>query len=468
MTTLLFFDDWCLESHQNIERRMGKPQWVENANFVDPGIGHEPSTLLRSCYYPTVFWDEGMGCWRAFYTIWAKALGGIGTLATAESDDGIHWQVPDLSERFPDKERIVKNEVFTAGRGCEPGTVYRDKDETDPERRYKLLYLPGSSDEYVARRGVHMVAVSADGYRWKPVDGAQWGNWLSDCPNGTYFNQHRGSYVTVCRPKWGDRRISLIETRDWQHWTSPEVVVHPDPLDQPVIQYYGMPVIPYEGMYLGLLWLQHCDLQEIVGDKRRGPIDCQLTYSYDGWRFNRTFREAFVPLNEPGLFGCGSVYPGSICVDKDNVVRIYSNGWKTEHHLYRDERNDETGLMLHTLRLDGFMYLETTTSTGSVMTRLLSFKEPGLKINIQVPAGDACVQISDCYGKPLEGLSFDDCIPFTGDDLFWEPQWKSGKSLKDILHQQVRVEVRMYRGKLFAIRGGFELLDLMTRMRGIY
>ena len=128
---------------------------------------------------------------------------------------------------------------------------------------------------------------------------------------------------------------------------------------------------------------------------------------------------------------CGSVYPSNMCVDKDNVIRIYSNSWKTEHHLYRDDRNLESGLMLHTLRLDGFMYLESTTSIGSIMTRCLRFIEPELKINIQVPSGDACVQISDYDGVPIEGLSFDDCIPFTGDDLFWEPKWKSGKSLKE-------------------------------------
>ena len=216
-----------------------------------------------------------------------------------------------------------------------------------------------------------------------------------------------------------------------------------------------MPVVPYEGMYIGLLWMVHSDPQEVRGDKRRGPVDCQLAYSYNGWNFNRTFREPFIPLNEPGLPGCGSIYPSDICIDKDNVIRIYSNHWKTEHHCYRDLRNDETGLMMHTLRLDGFMYLESRTSVGSIMTRCLRLDKPELKINIQVPAGDASVQISDMDGVPLEGLTFDDCVPFTGDDLFWEPKWKSGKSIKDVLNKPIRIEVRMYRGRLYAIRAGF-------------
>ena len=113
MATLLFFDDWCLESHQNIERKMGKPQWVKEGDFFDPGMSFDQD-LFRSFYYPSVFYDENLGRWRAFYSIWAKALNGMATLATAESDDGIHWYIPDLNERFPDKNRMVKNEVFTA------------------------------------------------------------------------------------------------------------------------------------------------------------------------------------------------------------------------------------------------------------------------------------------------------------------------------------------------------------------
>jgi hypothetical protein len=119
--------------------------------------------------------------------------------------------------------------------------------------------------------------------------------------------------------------------------------------------------------------------------------------------------------------------------------------------------------MLHTLRLDGFMYLETIANLGRVITRLLLFQEPELRINVQAPVGDVSVQISDEAGNALEGLTFEDCIPFRGDSLFWEPQWKSAKSLRDVLGRPVRVDIQMYRGRLYAIRGGFQIADLKTR-----
>ena len=75
MTTLLFFDDWCLETHQNVERKMGKPQWVEEANFVDPGLNLDPSKF-RACYYPSVFWDAEFGRWRAVLQCMDKGTGG--------------------------------------------------------------------------------------------------------------------------------------------------------------------------------------------------------------------------------------------------------------------------------------------------------------------------------------------------------------------------------------------------------
>ena len=64
--------------------------------------------------------------------------------------------------------------------------------------------------------------------------------------------------MLTTRPEGGDRRISVSETRDWESFTTPELALQCDPLDAPLTQIYGMPVIPYEGTYIGLVWLFHC------------------------------------------------------------------------------------------------------------------------------------------------------------------------------------------------------------------
>ena len=60
MTTLLFFDDLRLNRRDNLERRIGRPQLLEDAVYRDPA--HE-----TPWGYPTVFFDVATGIWRMMY-----------------------------------------------------------------------------------------------------------------------------------------------------------------------------------------------------------------------------------------------------------------------------------------------------------------------------------------------------------------------------------------------------------------
>jgi len=55
-----------------------------------------------------------------------------------------------------------------------------------------------------------------------------------------------------------------------------------------------MPILQYEQLFVGLLWVYHTD-PKVDGTNKYllGKIDCQLAYSYDGWHFQRTVREPF-------------------------------------------------------------------------------------------------------------------------------------------------------------------------------
>lgn len=73
--------------------------------------------------------------------------------------------------------------------------------------------------------------------------------------------------------------IVRIDTEDFKPYYGPENALSPDPLDPPLVQFYGVPTFPYEGMFIGLLWLMYGDSFEVGLLKRNGPIDSQLTYS---------------------------------------------------------------------------------------------------------------------------------------------------------------------------------------------
>jgi hypothetical protein len=144
-------------------------------------------------------------------------------------------------------------------------------------------------------------------------------------------------------------------------------------------------------------------------------------------------------------------------VDKENNIRVYSGGSKAEH--FQNQNLSDAALMLHKLRLDGFMYLESISRTANLRTKWLRITGDELKINVNCPYGSARAQIIDEKGKPIQGFTFDDCLPFTGNQLFWKPQWEGG-NLSNVIDGRKRrqIDIEVVSGQIFAIRGDFEML----------
>jgi len=81
-------------------------------------------------------------------------------------------------------------------------------------------------------------------------------------------------HVLTARPALNDRRIAIYETRDWRTFSPPELALQADALDTPHAEIYGMPVIPYEHMFVGLLWVYHTDPTVNAENKfRMGKVD---------------------------------------------------------------------------------------------------------------------------------------------------------------------------------------------------
>ena len=61
----------------------------------------------------------------------------------------------------------------------------------------------------------------------------------------------------------------------------------------------------------------------------------------------------------------------------------------------------------------------------------------------------------DDLGEPLEGFTYDDCAPFTGDDVAWRPVWRDGRTPGAVGRRFIRIGVRLLNARLYAIRGDF-------------
>ena len=112
---LLFFDDQYLDRRDNLDRRLGQPVPVPEGTWRDPDL--DPSWG-----YPSVFADPASGLWRCLYQAqlprsFVPEGGRLRHLALAvESEDGVRWRAPDLTQAVPMEGRVRPHQVLPLGR----------------------------------------------------------------------------------------------------------------------------------------------------------------------------------------------------------------------------------------------------------------------------------------------------------------------------------------------------------------
>ena len=99
------------------------------------------------------------------------------------------------------------------------------------------------------------MAYSPDGIHWRIDPGPTWHPGVrADTGNQILYNPFTERYQVMTRASSVDRRIAMIESADLKTWSDPRVLLHPGPDDPVGMEFYGMPVCPYEDIFLGLLW----------------------------------------------------------------------------------------------------------------------------------------------------------------------------------------------------------------------
>ena len=471
-TKLLFFDDVQLWAKHNLVRKVGRPELVPEGTFVDPHTD-------LSFSYPTVFPNAEGGGWRCLYQ--GLLPGGSNAAGTpivvagrshfaacvADSVDGISWTVPDLSRSVRIKERHLPHQVEPAAWDSfgEWGPCYYDELAEDPAERIKGFVCKGHGTGTGVKDS--WVVTSPDGLTWRgDLDSPRWHPYGSDPTVSAYWSRHRNAYVLAIRPNNGGRRIAVMETPDWKEFSRVELALSADALDPDLAEIYGMPSFPYGGMYIGLVWLYRvAPLSDQYGKFYAGQIDCQLAYSYDGWHWNRSLRDSFIPNSPPGEPGAGCILPSSMVVTEDEV-RFYSCSSRLEHAVFSEELGLKQGAMLmHRMRLDGFVYLECPGGASYLKTRAMLVEGEALSFNVQAPDGEMKVEVTDVAGDPIEGYTFDDCTPCSLDSTSWEPAWKDGLRFEALKGRAVQLGISLRGGRLYSIGGDFQMLTAKEGMR---
>ncbi|MCP5113162.1 MAG: hypothetical protein GY953_20215, partial [bacterium] len=204
---------------------------------------------------------------------------------------------------------------------------------------FKIFARTIGTQRYVIK---HLTLVSRDGVHWQADDSASWNqpHWHPEPPIYGFYNHHTRRHVLTSRPGHGDRRVTILSSPDARNWSTPELLLQPDPSDAPLVQFYGLPVFAYEGHYIGFLWTMHCDDSAPPASFNHfvAPMDSELAYSFDGIRFQRSFREPFIPR------GSGGLIQPSAMIDAGDELRIYSTAGLTQHGMGRRFSGRQQGL----------------------------------------------------------------------------------------------------------------------------
>ena len=470
----LFIDDTWIERLDNVAKGVLPAKKVSQQPLIERDQAWEKEWLIGS--YINVIYDDEENVFKMWYGVGRKLSEARGDqadgLAYAVSKDGLHWEKP-LLNLFEDSGSKENNLVFPFFRWGAGTGVMKDPVETDPAKRYKMLFMFQSGDMIFA--GIVQpvcVAYSADGIHWDVPK-----NWVNPViPQGSdthlvaYWDATIHRYVVYLRGQPNVRVICMAESQDFLNWTPRKVIVAPDEFDPPQDhEFYGMSSMAYRDFRIGFLsvfhtlyegWIAQNEIEDWMPDWMN-QMDIQLTYSGDGRTWHRAGNRE--PVLNCGLRGCydsGTVYPPHAPFVRDNEIWLYHGGSNELHgESPRYDEQPRRGINLAKIEKDRLVGLRAEAQ-GVVTTAPLSIRPNQLCINADASGGALQVEIVDPFDRIVPGHGKDDCIPFAANETAYRVKWKSETQGVD-RSQEGGLEEKM----ISQVRGGLKVKVYLDRAR---
>ncbi len=470
----LFVDDYIIEEMDKVSQVLNPVTKYPGNPVLRPD---RPWEGIHTYLYGAVIYDDDEDLFKMWYLGGGPERTG-GCYAT--SKDGINWQKPELG--LVDFQGSKMNNCinwFALG-------MIHSPDDPDPSKRYKSLS---------GRRG----AFSADGLRWEVPDGSHNipGDIASDNVIPFCYDELSHRYVAfgkVVRQSGEHlrRSVSVSFSEDFLTWTPVHTILVPDERDDELAsqrvtmlhdrvqfddgpewhlaQFYGHCGFPYEGMYLGLLWVFDISgfspaLVERVGGRRPsiggedGPTQVELTCSRDLLHWERVGeRQLLIPVGEAGTWEAGMIYTVNRPLIVGDEIWIYYGGIQRSHGQHseaweaaRTSPGTGGGIGLAKLRLDGWVSLDAGNEPGTLTTKPLKFEGDELVINANAQDGWVGVEILSRTGqRALPGFSLADCRRFTGDSVRHTVKWEDGADLSRWQGRPVRLRFHLQNARLYS------------------
>jgi len=452
----LFFDGKFIAESEGIEIVMNPP--VKMGPVVAPD---QPWEDFRLTSYFTVL-QEGERC-RMYYSCFSKdqwhtpdSWDKHAYLCCAESQDGVHWEKPNLG--IVEFDGSTDNNILM--RSVVDGTVFIDP-HASPERRYKLLSTVGP------HTGGLRVSYSADGIHFAMPD-APVSPWCPDSQQNAFWDPRVGKYATYlrgCRDMGialKNRLVVRAEIDDIeQPWNAAaEIVLETDRIDLPDVDFYTNACVKYPwaaDAYFMFPAAYHHFPPEMGND---GLLDSAIAVSRDGVRWERTDRRAYVSMGEASEWDACFVMMGVGLVRKGNFIYQYYSGVDLTHGGTRGMNEEQRrqwrrwGKIGRAVqRLDGFFSADARYEGGWLTTPPIVFEGNRLVLNINTTAaGIAHAAITEPDGTPLPGYATTDCVDIMTNSVAYTVAWNGNPDVSALAGKPVRLRFEMRAAKLYTFQ----------------
>lgn len=455
----LFVDDFLIDS-TNLKRKYHKAKkFIENP-VLQPETELEKGNNGLPVACPKdggVWWDPEDKCFKMWYE-----AGWTNSMAYATSDDGIHWERPNLGI-IPGTNQILPD------LRPDSTTVFLDHQATIPEKRFKMFLRP---PKYL---GYH------HGYSMVSPDGIHWSHPKSTGPCGDrstmFYNPFRKKWVYSIRRDGGlnlpsgtgraryyKEHSDFLSGADWNtdnvvFWTGADRLDYPDPDIGDKPQLYNLSAVAYESLMLGFHQI-HLGPGNRICRKQGTPKITELmtSFSRDGFHWHRPDRNAFIPASrKQGDWERGYIQSvGGICAVVGDQLWFYYSGFRGDQTNTNSEAmlngmyaNGSTGIAV--LRRDGFasMYINDDEK-GTLITNPVTFKGNYLFVNVNCPAGKLSVEVLNEDFSVIDAYSRGKCEDVAEDSTLKQVTWNGSNDLSPLVGRKVRFRFFLENGHLYS------------------
>lgn len=460
----LFVDHFLVDSLDKAELRLQTPRDEGPALYFDQ-LWEGPFSG-----YVSIVQLEG-GKLRAYYRgkpVANKDGSNDEITCCAESNDGVHWTKPELGifeVKGTRKNNVVLADASPVTHNFSP---FRDERSVVPaDERFKAL---GGTME----AGGLMAWKSADGLHWRKMSDQPVISkamvpykYMFDSQNVSFWSPAEGKYLCYYRVFADNiRRIVRSESADFIKWSPPVLLEYRHPsVTAPVEHLYTNQTHPYfraPHLYVAVA-ARFMPGRRVLTDEQAAAIQVNPGYFKDtsdavfmttrpadgagrATYYDRTFLEGFIR----GGIGTRN------WVSRTNypALNIVQTG-PAEMSVYvnQDYAQPTAHLRRYSLRLDGFASLHAGYLAGEMITKPLTFTGKNLKLNFSTSAaGGVKVEVQDAAGKPIPGVSLEDCREQIGNELERVVSWKGGADLSMLAGKTVRLRFVLKDADVFAFQ----------------